>query len=90
MTLSIRPLRPAAGDLNRFSTYPDLTAKDDLTCNKDDLLANTTAVNGDQTKELLPLTSESSGTSANQLPVKSGVSFAKQATEKLKWKFLGW
>ena len=85
VTLSIRPLRPAAGgELNRFSTCSDLTAKEDIP-------ASPTSTNEQQTKD--PQTNESEGGSsptANQVPPKPGVSFAKQATDKLKWKFLGW
>ena len=87
VTLAIRPLS-AAPELrpltNRFSTTcPDLRIKDDPS------IVPAFSGGGDQTKDMPapPLVPAPAQQHSN---LKNGISMAKQATEKLKWKFLGW
>jgi len=83
VTLNFRPLRASpAAQLNRFPSKDDLTSHNRFP-GQDDLLAD--AVKSDQTKEVVH-----SPTDQNSSNLTTGMSMAKQATEKLKWKFLGW
>ena len=85
--MAIHPLRESASDIkfhpltNRFSTCPDLSVKDDRE------FADSTP--HDQTKDLM--TSPALMAAPNNSNLRNGITMAaKQATEKLKWKFLGW
>ena len=84
---TFHPLRESPADLkfhpltNRFSTCPDLSVKDDREFADSEPTSH-------QTKDMM--TSPALMAAPHNSNLRNGISIAKQATEKLKWKFLGW